>query len=474
MRPIRVAIIGGGVTGMTAAYHLQEQSKERGLPLECTLFEATSRLGGKIQTHRDQKFWIELGPDSIFTAKPDGVTLLRELGISDQIIHAVSGQTSLARNHTLFPIPRDLYMGIPARWSAMAMSPLLSPRGKLRALGDLVLPRTSELETLSLGHLLRLRFGHEVVEQIAAPLLAGIHAADIDRMGIADATPAIEHLIRTHRSLLLGAKRSKERTQRPASQSASSPFISLQGGLSTLTEALFAKTNEFVHYKTNAPVKQLKKNPDGSYTFVYLSDNVPTRFEADAVILATPAHAAAAIVETLGITTDLLPSIRYASTATVILGFAAATFPEQREMTGFLVPRSAGLSITACTVVSTKWPSSLDQKQVVVRCYVGRDGSEEILKQSDEDIVKAVEDDLHAIWKVKRTPAFYRLTRWPISMPQYDVGHANRVARMEQALHDFPGLAMAGAAYRGMGIPDCIKDGKRAATHVLKHVTQIE
>ncbi|KUO95433.1 protoporphyrinogen oxidase [Ferroacidibacillus organovorans] len=476
MRRPRIAIIGGGITGLTAAYHLRTWSKDNGIPIECTLYEASSRLGGKILTMQDRDFTTEQGPDSIFTMKKDGVDLLTDLGMADQIIHAKTGKTALLRNRTLYPMPRDLHAGIPAKWSSMALSPLLSLRGKLRALGDLVLPRSSEtsVQTQSLGRLLRNRFGNEVVDQIAAPLLAGIHAADIDRMSIGDAAPAIAQLTQNHRSLLLGAKKSKKRGRHIPSAHTSSPFISLQGGLSALVEELFTKSQDVVQYKMDTVIANLRRESNGRYTFVCQTGDTSAQMEVDAVILATPAYATAAIVETFTGLSDLLRSIRYASTATVILGFPADTFPGSNDMTGFLVPRSERLSITACTIVSAKWPTFTNRKTVLVRCYVGRDGEEDLLTKKDEEIVQNVVDDLCAIWNVKLAPSFRKLTRWPVSMPQYDVGHAKRVARVEQLLNAFPGIVLAGSAYRGMGIPDCIKDGKRAAQHIIHHVTQME
>lgn len=468
MRQYRVAIVGGGITGLAAAYQLQQWSEKTHYDLECTVYEASDRFGGKIDTYQKGESLVERGPDSIFTLKTAGTDLIEELGLHDQIVRARSTGTSVIHHAESLPLPSDLYLGVPSNWKTLVSSPVLSVGGKIRALADLVLPRSRMDESRSLGALLRERFGHEVVDRIAAPLLAGIHSADIDRMGIRENAKALEMLSTQYRSLLAGAR--KTLATRSSTGERKVPFVSLQGGLSSLTEELVRRLESVQHLRIQTSVHQLTKSGSGGYR-VYWGDGQNTRSEVvDAVILATPAFVTAKIAKPLGIPTQDFEDIRYVSTATVIIGFAQHDLPSSVLSSGFLVPRTEGMSITACTVLSYKWPTLTQGDIVYLRCYVGRDGSEDILQRTDTEILQIVISDLEKISKKTLTPEFYLITRWPNSMPQYDIGHGERVERLEQQLEHYPGLFIAGAAYRGMGIPDCIQDGIRSATSTCQYV----
>lgn len=337
------------------------------------------------------------------------------------------------------------------------------------------MPSSRTKDDMSLGQMMRRRFGDEIVEVIAAPLLAGIHAGNIDRLSLRATMPALKRLQEDYRSLILGAMASKNKARQKAASSTAvkakpqrSMFINLKGGLIALIERLAQEIENGTTILTNTKVLDVRWEASLFNVLVEGAGEKRT-LQADAVVVAAPANLAGQVLSHLSMDLNRLREIRYASTATVVLGYEGNPLPKGFSASGFLIPSREGTAITACTVVSTKWSHSNWQGHTLLRCYVGRDGDEEAVGWDDETIVDAVIRDLRRV-DVMARPVYSLVTKWYQAMPQFDVGHLERVAAIEALEAQQSGLALAGAAYRGMGIPDCIVDGTRAATKVMDYL----
>ncbi len=462
-----VVIVGGGITGLTAAFRLRKRNNDDHL-LKCTVIESDTRFGGKIATRRTNEYTLELGPDSIFTRKPAGIEFIRELGLEAQIVPVrPSSGTFVWHNNQLQPLPPGVATGLPSDLAAFAKTKLLTTQGKFRALVDLILPLEPLHGDIALGELLRKRLGDEVVNVMVSPLLAGIHAGDIDRLSLDAVMPMWRKLYEEHRSLILGTIAMKKKTQSAPPAPTGPVFINLKNGLEQLVDRLVQSIEGFADLHLNTSAVEIKKNTNGKYEITVLRDGILSTIEADAMIITTPAFAAADLLTSLDISLDALRSIRYAHTATVSFGYQGTPPSYQMTGSGYLVPRNEGATITACTIVSTKWTNASQNGNLLVRCYVGRDGDEEAVDWTDERLIQATLSDLEKSIGLKERPNFIKIKRWKYSMPQYDVGHLDRIQLIEDALKDHPGIVLAGAAYRGIGIPDCIKDATRAVERIL-------
>lgn len=499
MRETRIVIIGGGITGLSAAFALKRQADKDKRPIRCTVIEQDARLGGKIRTYREDGLVLEAGPDSILARKPAGVGLIRDLGVESEMVgtNPIAHKTYILHNGRLERLPPGTNMGIPTQIAPFATTKLLSWSGKARAALDFVLPPVAAEGDMSLGAFLRRRVGNEVVDNIAEPLLAGIYAGSVDTLSLDATFPQFRHLERKHRSLVRGSiAQRKNAPPTPAANAGRSVFVTLRGGLQTVVERLYDCLHEWATIHTETTVTAIRKRDGGTaaqgvdsgradddgaagvttigssvgaYVIETQSPHGPETFIADAVIVTTPAPVAAQLLTPICGTARELGEIAYVSTATVILGYAADSIEVDLDASGFVIPRKEKRHITACTWVSSKWPHTASGGRVLIRCYVGRAGQQEELRLDDADMVKLVQEDLRDILGIEARPWFTRVTRWNNAMPQYLVGHVDRVVHVEAELsRETPGLFIAGAGYHGVGVPDCIADGSEAAQKVLR------
>jgi oxygen-dependent protoporphyrinogen oxidase len=480
----RIAIIGGGISGLAAAYHLKRRAQKERLDISCVLFERDSRLGGKIRTHREGGFVMEEGPDSILARKPAGVGLIRELGLESEMVgsNPAAMKTYIFHKGKLESIPPGTNMGVPAKFGPFASTALVSWPGKLRALFDLVLPKSEVRSDVALGAFLRRRLGDEVVNHVVEPLVAGVYAGSVDELSLRATFPQYLELEQKYRSLILGSIRQRRQvkarqpeatagTRTAQTSTGRSAFVTLNNGLQTIVERLYDELHTWAELHVNTSVEGVARRGSGQYELKVVDANGPRAVEADAVIVCTPAHVAADLLAPLCETAERLRSIPYISTAVVLLGFHRESLPAGLDGAGFVVPRTEGRNITACTFTSSKWPHTAPKGQVLVRCYVGRAGQQEVLSQSDEEMVETVRAELRDILGISATPWFTRVVRWNHAMPQYRVGHLELVTDMDKAIREqVPGVFLAGAGYRGVGIPDCIQDGTNAADRAIEHV----
>lgn len=462
MRVKRVAILGGGISGLTVAHRLEPYA--RAGDLEVHLIEARDRLGGVIQTDTSHGAVLEGGPDSLLRRKPAAEKLCRELGLDDDLIGlnpAVRGSYIFHRGR-LHPIPAGVEVGVPTRLSALWQSPLLSWRGKVRALGDLLMRPGKPTADRGLGELLARHFGREVVDLLAEPMLAGIYAGDARRLSTRASFPQLLEMEARHGSLIAAYRR--RGAARPSAGAGGSPFLTLSGGMETLVQALADRLRATaVHLGIRAVSARPAKDQGWEVTF-----DRGQVWTADAVVSALPAYAASALLGAgSSRLADLLRPIPYADLAVVGLLYDPADIPRRLDRTGFLVPRREGLEMTACTWVASKW-GTMAPGGVPLRVFFGRAGGEDVTRWDDGRFEDTVRRELRVTMNVAAAPRYVAVFRWPEAMPQYLVGHVERVGAVRQELKGLPGLYLAGSAFDGVGVPDCIRLGERIAASVAE------
>ncbi|WP_128895993.1 protoporphyrinogen oxidase [Longirhabdus pacifica] len=469
-----IVVIGGGITGLSAAYYVQQLVKKEKLPYRITLLESSDTFGGKIKTLYRDDFIIEKGPDSFLSRKLPMITLAKELGIEDQLIgmNPSTKKSYILHKGRFHPIPEGSMFGIPTKVAPFVKSGLISPIGKLRCGLDFIKPRNNSMEDESIGHFLRRRLGEEVAEQIAEPLLAGIYAGDIDQLSIQATFPQFLQLEKKYRSLILGLANSKKNTQ--ASQelpeyAKKSVFLTYKKGLMTLVDALVSQLDG-VQLKTSCTVSSIHKTDNG--TRLELDDG--SSMDADAVITTIPANHVTHLYGDVP-SIDQLNQIKYSSVGNIALAFKAKHIHQSFDGTGFLVPRKEGRFITACTWTSTKWTHVASEDNVLMRCYVGRLGDERFMHMNDAEIKAKVLQELEELIGVKAKPMFVETTRLYHSMPQYPVGHTQLIAEVRENVREhFTGHFLTGASFKGIGLPDCIQQGKDTANDVMHFLKEMK
>ncbi|MCY0895451.1 MAG: protoporphyrinogen oxidase [Alicyclobacillaceae bacterium] len=461
----RFAVIGGGITGLSAAYQLYKLALAAGEPIDCHLYEASDRLGGKILTYREQGLTLEAGPDSMLRRKPAGMGLIRDLGMESEIVDQslAANKTYIVKEGNLIPMPKGTNMGIPVQFQPFFETNLLSPSAKARVFSDLILPRREETSDESLGGFLRRRFGDELVNSLCEPLLAGIYSGKIDDLSLAATFPQFGLLEQNHRSVILGLRRAASKSAGSVPETGRSAFITLRRGLASLTDRLAEVLAPEATFHLESPVSSISKH-DRRYAF---AGDASLDCLYDGVVVTTPSEPAAKLIQPFAPHWHWIHSIPAVSTATVILGFRSNQIDVQLDASGFVIPRSENRGITASTFVSSKWPHTTTEDYVLVRCYVGRSGQEQYLELSDEQMLQLVRNELQSLVGIQVPPVFSKITRWNDAMPQYHVGHLDRINTVETELKsNAPGLVLAGAPYHGVGIPDCIQQGQNAANEV--------
>ena len=449
---VDVAVIGGGIAGLAAAYELQL----RGLGVR--LLEASPRLGGVVRTERIDDWVIDAGPDALLTQKPAAVELCRELGLGDRLISTKLPRTAyVLRDGRLRPLVEGSFLGFPIGVGALARSSLFTWRGKLRMACEVAVPRAHGGDE-SIASFTRRRFGKEALDYLAEPLLAGIHAGDAERLSMQALFPRLVDAERRAGSVLrsLGALH--------VTPSPRGAFVSLPGGLGELVDTLSLALRPGA-VRLSAPVTELRR----AGVFTVESQDAPVR--ARAVILSVPAYAAAGLLRGIDTTlAALCGAVPYASTATVAVGYRRDQIRHPLDGTGFVVPRVEGNPLLAVTWVTSKWPGRAPDGYVLLRGFLGGGRDPHRLDRADEELIRVTRDALADTLGIEGDPIVTRLCRFPRQSPQYEVGHLQRVASIEKRLASVPGLFLAGSGFRAIGIPDCIVDGRGTAARAAAFV----
>jgi oxygen-dependent protoporphyrinogen oxidase len=452
-----IVIVGGGVAGLSAGYELACQSAP------FVLLEQSATVGGVIVTDHVDGFTIDGGPDSLLVQKPAAVDLCRELGLGDRLFATRQPRTAfIYRAGRLHPLPEASVLGIPTRFAPLAMTRLFSLAGKVRMAGELFVPRRTDGQDESIGGFMARRFGREVVDYLAEPLLAGIHAGDVDMLSMRAAFPRLTTIEATRGSLIRAFR------QMPSRTSPDGLFRSLPGGIRELVEALVAALPAD-SLRTNTRVTAIgARSANGSAPCAVQLDGGET-VAARAVILAVPAWAAADLLSSVdGELAAHCRSVPYASTCTVALAYPRAHVRHALQGSGFVVPRvERDLRIMAASWVSSKWPGRAPESHVLLRAFIGGMRSPSLVDLDDEQLATLAHGDLSGLLGIEGAPSLVRVYRWPRANAQHIVGHLARVAAIEDRLARCPGVYVTGSGFRGTGIPDCIEDARTTARQVL-------
>lgn len=460
--PRRFVVVGAGIAGLAAAHRLREIVPAD----EVVVLDADTRAGGIVATEHAHGFTLETGPDAFITEKPWALALCERLGIADRLVGTSTGErrTWVVQEGRLLPLPDGFLLLAPTALLPLASSPLFSWRGKLRMALDLVLPRRREPGDESLAGFVRRRLGTEALARVADPLMGGIYTADPERLSLAATMPRFLELERRHGSVIRGLRAAAPATAGTAG-ARYGLFVTPAGGMSDLVTALVRRLPEGA-LRLGSAVTALARtstSTDERWTVTTTTD----RLDADGVVLATPGFVTGPLLASIDaeLARDV-GAIRYASSATVTLGYRSADVEGALRGFGFVVPFAEGRPLLACTFASRKFPGRAPEGHELLRAFVGGARRPELVELDDDALVVTVRRQLDELLGIRADPVLTRVRRWRRAMPQYDVGHLDRVAAIEARVAHLRGLALAGAAYRGVGIPDCVRSGEAAAEAV--------
>ncbi len=462
----KVIVIGGGIAGLAAAYRIQREISE-GAPLECILLEGGDHFGGKIATEKSEGFVIERGPDSFISQKPAAIQLCQQLGLGDHLVstNPETPNTYVYTGGKLVPMPDGLSLMIPTKFLPFALTPLFSLSGKIRMAFDLLIPKKADESDESLASFVRRRMGEEALRKMAEPMLAGIYASDPETMSIGSTFPMFVETERKYRSLILGMLARKKAMllntgKRPKINF--SLFMTLKDGLGEMVEAVINKSPD-IQFQSRARVESIA-GKEGDWS-VRLEGN--GKHKADVLILATPGYITARFLQSVTPkAAELLKQIKYVSTATVTLAYKKEEFSHALDGFGFVVPKCEGRNILACTWTSSKFPHRAPEGYVMLRCYLGGALQEDIAEKDEQTMATLVKQDLREIMGIQEEPIFCKVFHNRKSNVQYQVNHSKRIDTIMQELQS--GLFLAGSAYRGIGIPDCIQSGSQSAESAIQ------
>jgi oxygen-dependent protoporphyrinogen oxidase len=456
----RIAIIGGGISGLSAAFTLEEK-RRAGVPLDYVLFESSSRLGGVLVTESVDGCLVEAGPDSFLTEKPWASDLCRQVGLAEQLIGSndADRKTYILVKGRLVTIPDGLMFMVPTKVLPAVLSPLFSLSTKLRMAQEWFHhPRKADADE-TVASLVERHYGAEMVDRLADPLLSGVYGGEAAQLSVHAVLPRFAEMEAKYgslgRAMLAARKKMTQVAARPL-------FTSLKDGMQQMVDAVLTKLSR-PGLHTNATVQSVQF-VNGRWR-VSTSDGLDL-FEA--VIVATPAPSAAALLQaTNAELASELRSIRYSSSVTVTLGYDQRVRSSLPPGFGFLVPRSEGKRMLAATFVHNKFPHRAPEDRALVRCFLGGTRDEQILQCSDQEILRIVQAELNQIIGLAAEPRFTRVYKWKGAMAQFGVGHLERLERIDRLRKQLPGLSLAGNGYRGIGVPDCVRSGKDAAQQAL-------
>ena len=457
---------------MTAAWRAAELARERRLPLELTLLEARGRLGGTIESERADGFLLEAGPDSFISEKPWALALCHRLGIEQRLLPTDDRyrRTFVWSRGRLHPLPDGFQLLAPSRLGPFVGSGLFSWPGKLRMALEVALPRGGGWRRQavdadeSLGSFVRRRLGAEALERVAQPLVAGIYTADPDELSLAATMPRFLDLERRERSVILGLWRASRRAPQPGTSGARwSLFVTFKDGMGELVDALAARLPAGA-VALDQRVTCIERAGAGWRVVTVAGQSIV----AERVIVATEAPVTGRLLRYVDpAVAALLTDIPYASSATVTVAYPRSDIAHPLDGFGFVVPRIERRAILACTFSSVKYAGRAPMGMVLLRCFLGGALDERILAGSDDDLLATARAELREALGVTAAPILSRVRRWPFAMPQYRVGHIDRIGAIMRAVDALPGLVLAGGGYRGVGISDCVHSGEVAAARAL-------
>jgi oxygen-dependent protoporphyrinogen oxidase len=465
----RIAIIGGGISGLAAAFELDELRQNASADVQYVLYEASERLGGVLRTENIDGCIVEAGPDSFITEKPWASDLCRALGLGDQLIGSndAGRKTYILTKGRLVEMPDGLMFMVPTKIMPTVLSPLFSWKTKLRMAKELFLPRNYGPDE-SVASFVERHYGSEMVDRLADPLLSGVYGGEAANLSVRAVLPRFHAMEDSHGSLGRAMLAARKKMSAGAHKPVPPLFTSLKNGMQQLVEIVVPRLKGTL--LTNTPVQALQREAGGWVVSAGMQSDY-----FDSVIVALPAPAAAQVLRMASPElSDELAAIRYSSSITVGLGYGRDVRQSLPPGFGFLVPRSEGKKLLAATFVHNKFPHRAPEDRALLRCFFAGRNAENVWTLSDEQIIGIVRNELSQvlgpqITGLRAEPLFARVYRWKSAMAQYGVGHLDRLDRIEQLRQQLPGLALAGNGYRGIGVPDCVRSGREGAKQLIKN-----
>jgi len=465
----RVAIVGGGISGLAAAFAL-EQKRRVGLQVAYTVFEASPRLGGVLVTDRVDNCLIEAGPDSFLTEKPWASDLCRAVGLGDQLIGSndADRKTYILRRGQLVEMPDGLMFMVPTKIIPSLLSPLFSKATKVRMAREWFHPPHKADGDETVAAFVERHYGSEMVDRLADPLLSGVYGGEASQLSVRAVLPRFVEMENKHGSLGRAMLAARKKMSKAAKGPARPLFSSLREGMQQMVDALLAQLPADA-LRTNVLVQGIQPQETGWLVSAGLFSD-----EFDAVILAVPTRLAARLLQLASPTLAAeLGAIAYSSSVTLTLGYDQKVRESLPPGFGFLVPRSEGTRMLAATFVHNKFPHRAPPDRALIRCFLGGARDETILDLSGEEIVNIARAELLKILGLRAEPLFARVYKWRAAMAQYGVGHLERLQRIDKLRRELPGLALAGNGYNGIGVPDCVRSGTEAANELFKDVASL-
>ena len=453
----RVAIIGAGITGLSAMHYLLKEGKD----LTVDLFEASGRAGGKVNTHSRDGYTIELGPESYLARKEVMTELAYEVGLGDTLVRNQTGQAYIYAKNKLSPVPKGTMLGVPMALSPLLTTDLVSWTGKLRAGLDFLKPAMPLYKDISVGEFFRARFGDDLLEHMIEPLLAGVYGTDIDQLSLMSTYPNFKETEEAYGSLMKGLI--AEKKDKPAApKTKTGAFLQFKNGLQSFIDRLVSENEKRggqIHF--NFDVTAIEKTEDG---YDLTADGGTHHY--DEVIVTTPHFQYKRWFKDKEF--EYFKHMEATSVATVVMAFDEEQVKNTIEGTGFVISRNMDTSITACTWTNKKWEHSTPEGKALLRAYVGRPGDFIVHEKSDEDIVRLAREDLDKIMDLDGEPEFTIVTRMMNAMPNYFVGHKYIIDDIQKyAAENYPGLHLIGASHYAVGLPDCVQTAKDTAEKIL-------
>ncbi|SUM54779.1 protoporphyrinogen oxidase [Staphylococcus nepalensis] len=461
----RIAIVGAGVTGLSSAYFIKKARPD----IEVTIYEASNRVGGKIQTYRTEGYTIELGPESYLGRKQIMTDIAKDIGLEEQLVTNKTGQSYIYAKNKLYPIPGGSILGVPTDIKPFFKTKLISPLGKVRASFDLFKKPLQIDGDISVGSFFRARLGDEILENLIEPLMGGIYGTNIDDLSLMTTFPEFKEREEQFGSLIKGMRYEKEQRKKQRQLYPGAPkgqFKQFRHGLSSFIEHLrdyIIEQGVTIKYNTSVQDITIEQKK-----YVIKTENEAHSY--DSVLVTTPHQK---FLEWFGNDPafDYFKKMDSTTVATVVLAFDESNIINNYDGTGFVIARTSDTKITACTWTSKKWPFTTPKGKVLLRAYVGKPGDTVVDDHTDEEIVNIVKKDLSQMMTFKGSPDFSIVNRLPKSMPQFHIGHIEQIKSIQSHIrNNYPRLRITGASFEAVGLPDCIQQGKDAVKEILNEI----
>ncbi|WP_339613225.1 protoporphyrinogen oxidase [uncultured Rubinisphaera sp.] len=476
--PIRWAVVGGGLSGLAACQHLLSLSKSKSTPVEIDLYEASDRLGGVFGTIEQDGYLLETGADMFITNKPAGLKLAKQLGLENRLIETEARyrKSMILREGRPVPTPAGFDLMAPRQLHPFLKSPILSAAGKRRVLKEYWIEAAPQ-EDESLQDFAVRRFGREAFERMIQPMIGGIYTADPAKLSLRATLPRFLEMEEQYGGVLRGLKlhSSHEKSadaivNNQASGARYGMFLSFDRGMSVLQETLFSSIENEITLHKNSTVEKIAQQENGGYDVSLRNENTPRHF--DSVIIAAPSYVAGKLLEELdSYLSSELNAIPYASAAIVVTGYPLSQIQHPMDCFGMVIPAIERRNILAVSCTSRKFPNRAPEGSIQLRTFIGGALQQHLLEKDDDELLAITQQELREIFGVEGTPETTHVVRWNRAMPQYHVGHLDRVNRIGKQLEKHPGLAVAGNALNGVGIPDVIQTAQASVEKCWTEIT---